>query len=129
MDPSTESLRDGVNRLTDSKGIDGVLDSVGGSLTGAALGALAVDGTLISIGYTASPQAEIGVTDLVWKNAHVHGFRFALFTPGRINAANTHPLDLAARKEISPLVDRVFPLDQATLTQRHLAESSPFGRW
>ncbi|MFI5592415.1 zinc-binding alcohol dehydrogenase family protein [Amycolatopsis sp. NPDC051758] len=128
IDLSTESLRDGVHRLTGGRGVDVVLDGVGGPLTAAALGALAVDGTLVSIGYAASTRTEIDVTDLIWKNTHVHGFRFALFTPEQINAANTHLLELLGRKEITPLVDRVFPLEEAAQAQRHLAEGSPFGR-
>jgi len=128
IDLSAESLRDGVHRLTGGRGVDVVLDGVGGAVTGAALGALAVDGTLVSIGYAASTRTEIDVTDLIWKNAHIHGFRFALFTPEQINAANTHLLDLVARKEITPLVDRVFPLEEAAQAQRHLAEGGPFGR-
>ncbi|MBE1493358.1 NADPH:quinone reductase-like Zn-dependent oxidoreductase [Amycolatopsis lexingtonensis] len=128
IDLSTESLRDGVHRLTSGRGVDVVLDGVGGPVTGAALGALAVDGTLVSIGYTASTRTEIDVTDLIWKNAHIHGFRFALFSPEQINAANTRLLELVARKEITPLVDRVFPLEEAAQAQRHLAEGSPFGR-
>lgn len=128
IDLSTESLRDGVHRLTDGRGVDVVLDGVGGPVTGAALGALAVDGTLVSIGYTASTRTEIDVTDLIWKNTHIHGFRFALFTPEQINAANTYLLELLARKQITPLVDRVFPLEQAAQAQRHLAEDGPFGR-
>ncbi|GLY44401.1 NADPH:quinone reductase [Amycolatopsis sp. NBRC 101858] len=128
IDLSTESLRDGVHRLTGGRGVDVVLDGVGGSVTGAALGALAVDGTLVSIGYAASTRTEIDVTDLIWKNTHIHGFRFALFTPEQINAANTHLLEMLGRKEIVPLVDRVFPLEQAAQAQRHLAEGGPFGR-
>ncbi|MGW2554066.1 zinc-binding dehydrogenase, partial [Streptomyces sp. NPDC001635] len=58
----------------------------------------------------------------------VHGFLFALFTQEQINAANTKLLDLVARKEITPLVDRVFPLEQAAEAQRHLIEKGPFGR-
>jgi NADPH2:quinone reductase len=128
IDLSTESLRDGVHRLTGGRGVDVVLDGIGGTVTGAALGALAVDGTLVSIGYTAGTRTEIDVTDLIWKNTHLHGFRFALFTPEQINAANTRLLELLGRKEITPLVDRVFPLEQAAQAQRHLAEGGPFGR-
>jgi NADPH2:quinone reductase len=128
IDLSTESLRDGVARLTGGTGVDVVLDGVAGPLTGEALGALAVNGTLVSIGYSAGTRTTVDVTDLIWKNAHVHGFRFALFTPERINAANTYLLELLARKEITPRVDRIFPLAQAAEAQRHLAEGSPFGR-
>jgi NADPH:quinone reductase-like Zn-dependent oxidoreductase len=105
IDLSTESLRDGVHRLTGGRG-----------------------GTLVSIGYAASTRTEIDVTDLIWKNTHIHGFRFALFTREQINAANTRLLELLGRKEITALVDRVFPLEQAAQAQRHLAEGGPFGR-
>lgn len=88
IDLTRESLREGVARLTDGKGVDVVLDGVGGSVTGEALGSLAVGGTLVSIGYAAGMRAEINVTGLIWKNAHIHGFRFALFTPEQVNAAN-----------------------------------------
>lgn len=127
IDLSTESLRDGVQRLTGGRGVDVVLDGVAGPLTGDALSALAVDGTLISIGYAAGTRTTIDVTDLIWKNAHVHGFRFALFSQEQVNAANMYLLDRLARKEIAPLVDKVFPLEQAAQAQRHL-EESPFGR-
>ncbi|MGW2939680.1 quinone oxidoreductase family protein [Streptomyces sp. NPDC001156] len=128
IDLSRESLRDGVARLTDGKGVDVVLDGVAGPITGQALGALAWGGTLISIGYSAGMQADINVTDLIWKAAHVHGFLFALFTQEQVNTANAKLLDLVARKEITPLVDRVFPLEQAAEAQRHLIKGGPFGR-
>jgi NADPH2:quinone reductase len=128
IDLTRESLRDGVRRSTEGKGVDVVLDGVGGAITGEALGALAVDGSLVSIGYSAGMAATIDVTDLIWKNAHIHGFRFALFTPEQVRAANLRLLDLVARKEISPIVDSVFPLAEAARAQRHLIEGGPFGR-
>lgn len=128
IDLSRESLRDGVARLTGGKGVDVVLDGVGGQLTGEALGCLAVDGTLISIGYAAGTHADIDVTDLIWKNAHIHGFRFALFTPEQVNAANTTLLARLAAGELHPAVAQVFRLAQAAAAQHLLAEGHPFGR-
>ncbi|MCU1686163.1 MAG: qor [Amycolatopsis sp.] len=128
IDLSRESLRDGVARLTGGKGVDVVLDGVAGPLTGAALGALAVNGTLVSIGYAAGMDTTINVTDLIWKNAHVHGFRFALFSTDQVNTVNTKLLELVARNEITPIVDSVHALEDAADAQRHLIEGSPFGR-
>ncbi|EWM10842.1 zinc-binding alcohol dehydrogenase family protein [Kutzneria sp. 744] len=128
IDLTQESLRDGVARITEGKGVDVVLDGVGGALTGEALGALAVGGSLISIGYSAGMTGTINVTDLIWRNAHIHGFRFALFTDEQVAAANVRLLDLLARKEISPITDSVFPLAEAADAQRHLIEGGPFGR-
>jgi NADPH:quinone reductase-like Zn-dependent oxidoreductase len=114
--------------LTDGTGVDVVLDGVGGELTGEALGALAVDGALVSIGYAAGMRTTVNVTDLIWRNGHMHGFRFALFTPEQISANNATLLELLAAKEITPLVDSVFPLAEAAIAQRHLIEGGPFGR-
>src|SRR5258708_5334903 len=50
-DLSRQSLRDGVMRLTDGKGVDVVVDGVGGPPAGAALGTLAFGGMLVSVGY------------------------------------------------------------------------------
>ncbi|MDX3072570.1 quinone oxidoreductase family protein [Streptomyces sp. MI02-7b] len=128
IDLTAESLRDGVARLTGGKGVDIVLDGVAGPITGQALGALARGGTLVSIGYSGGMRAEINVTDLIWKAARVCGFQFGMFTQEQINAGNVKLLDMLARKEIHPLVDRVFPLERAAEAQRHLIEGGPFGR-
>ncbi|MFM9615021.1 quinone oxidoreductase family protein [Streptomyces niveiscabiei] len=128
VDLTRESLRDGVARLTGGRGVDVVLDGVGGEVTGQAFGALAPGGTLVSIGYSAGTHAGIDVTDLIWKAAHIHGFSFSLFSPAQVDSANAVLLDLLARKAITPLVDRVFPLEQAARAQRHLIEGGPFGR-
>ncbi|MFF8595880.1 hypothetical protein ACF061_31485 [Streptomyces sp. NPDC015220] len=68
------------------------------------------------------------VTDLIWKNTHVHGFRFALFTEDDVNGANDFPLGLLAQGKAQPWVARAFPLEEAAAAQRHLAEERPFGR-
>jgi NADPH:quinone reductase-like Zn-dependent oxidoreductase len=128
IDLTRESLRDGVERITDGKGVDVVLDGVGGAMTGEALGVLAVDGSLVSIGYSAGMSSTINVTDLIWKNAHIHGFRFGLFTPEQVRTATVRLLELLAQKEISPIVDSVFPLAEAAQAQRHLIDGASFGR-
>src|SRR6267143_19118 len=51
IDLSAESLTDGVARLTGGRGVDVVIDSVGGALTGHALATLALGGVLTSLGY------------------------------------------------------------------------------
>src|SRR3989442_15550727 len=63
IDLSGESLADGVARLTGRRGVDVVIDSVGGDLTGQALAALAVHGVLTSLGYSAGRNTTIDVTD------------------------------------------------------------------
>lgn len=128
IDLSTENLREAVSRLTEGDGVDVVVDGVGGALTGDLVTSLASRGTLVSVGYTAGTTAKLEITYLIWKTAQIKGFSFTLFTPQQIRAANERLLDLVARKEITPRVAEVFPLERAVDAQRHLVEDQPFGR-
>src|SRR5207244_6255550 len=66
IDLSSESLVDGVVRLTGGRGVDVVLDGIAGPVTGPATASLARGGMLVSIGYSGGTQASIDVTDLIW---------------------------------------------------------------
>jgi NADPH:quinone reductase-like Zn-dependent oxidoreductase len=128
IDLEAESLRDGVDRLTGGNGVDIVLDGLGGDLTGQALSTLARGGTLVSIGYTAGTQAQINVTDLIWKNAQLKGFLFTLFQQQELAEAYRVLLGHVAAGKLSPTVDQVFPLDRAVEAQRRVVQTRPFGR-
>ncbi len=108
--------------------MDVVLDGIGGGFTGQALSVLNPDGTLISIGYAAGVSAPIQVTDLIWKNLHVHGFRFALFSAEEVNAVNTLLLHLVADGLLHPTIGARFRLEDAAEAARTLAQDRPFGR-
>jgi hypothetical protein len=77
IDLSAERLGDGVSHITGGRGVDMVIESVGGALTGEALATLALHGVLTTLGYSAGRQATIDVTDLIWKRARMSGFALA----------------------------------------------------
>jgi NADPH2:quinone reductase len=128
IDLSVESLTGGVARITDGRGVDVVIDSVGGALTGQALATLAVDGVLISLGYSAGRKTTIDVTDLIWKRASMRGF--SLFAQSRAikAAAWATILSLLTSGRVKPIVERTYRLDAAAEALRHLIEDRPFGR-
>jgi NADPH:quinone reductase-like Zn-dependent oxidoreductase len=128
VDLSRESLRQGVDRLTDGAGVDVVVDGVGGPVTGQALGTLARYGTLVSVGYSGGMETAVNVTDLIWRAARMVGFTFSAFSPATIRAATDALLALLVEGRLQPAVDRVFPLAEAGAAQRHLIEGQPFGR-
>src|SRR5216684_3217739 len=68
-----ESLADGLARLA-PRGVDVVIDALGGAITGQAVGGLARGGRVVVMGYAAATETTMRVTDLVWKLAHVSGF-------------------------------------------------------
>jgi NADPH:quinone reductase len=69
IDLAQEPLADGVKRITGGGGVDIVVESVGGPLTGQALSALALNGVLITLGYSAGRSATIDLTS----SGSVHG--------------------------------------------------------
>src|SRR6202035_1432839 len=65
VDLSTEGLAEGVRRITDGKGIDIVIESIGGSVTSETLSSLSLGGVLTTLGYSAGRKTTIDVTDLI----------------------------------------------------------------
>lgn len=128
IDLSSEGLVDGVARLTGVRGVDIVIESVGGALTGQALGTLALNGVLTTLGYSAGRKTTIDVTDLIWKRARMSGFSlFAQSLEVKATAWATIRTLLSSGK-VTPIVERTYKLDAAAEALRHLIEDRPFGR-
>jgi NADPH2:quinone reductase len=128
IDMSAESLADGVARITAGRGVDVVIDSVGGALTGQVLATLALNGVLTSLGYSAGRKTTIDLTDLIWKRASMSGF--SLFAQSHAVKADAWAsiLPLLASGTVKPIVERAYKLDEAAEALRHLIEDRPFGR-
>jgi NADPH2:quinone reductase len=128
IDTSTESLTDGVRRITDGYGADIVIDSIGGKILSEALGVLALGGSLTTLGYSASREATIDVTNLIWRRASIQSFSlFAQPQAAFTDAWNTI-VSLLKSGGIKPVVAKTFPLDEAPNALRHLIEGRPFGK-
>jgi NADPH:quinone reductase len=128
IDTSVEKLRDGVRRITGGYGADIVIDGIGGEVLSEALGALAVGGSLTTLGYSASRKTTIDVTDLIWQRASIKSFvLFAQPQAAWVDAWTTI-VSLLRSDAIKPIVARTFPLAEAPDALRYLVEGRPFGR-
>src|SRR6059036_836330 len=74
IDTSLEKLADGVRRITGRYGADIVIDGIGGEVLSEALRALALEGSLTTLGYSAGRKATIDVTHLIWQRAGIKSF-------------------------------------------------------
>jgi len=128
IDLSNESMKDGVLRITDGKGVDIVVDGVSGNLTGQALASLAFGGTVVVVGYAGGRQADVSITDIIWKGATIRGFTFRLFKPETVAAAREVLLGYLKAGDLQPTIAKVFPLSDAPEAVRYLIEDRPFGR-
>ena len=128
IDLSKESLRSGVTRITDGKGVDVVVDGVGGALMSEALGCLAFGGSYAVVGYASGRESNINLTDVIWKAAKVRGFTLRAFAPETIAGAVKTLTEYAAQGALQPTIAKIFPLSDAPEALRYLIEGRPFGR-
>jgi NADPH2:quinone reductase len=117
-----------VLRLTDGCGADIVVDAIGGQILSEALEILAPDGSLTTLGYTASRKTTIDVTNLIWKDASIKSFSlFSQPLSARSDAWKTIT-ELLGSGRVEPIVSKTFPLEDAANALRYLIEGRPFGR-
>src|SRR5271156_1298670 len=128
VDLTAEGLAEGVRRITAGKGVDIVIESIGGTVTSEALSSLGPGGVLITLGYSGGRKTTIDVTDLIWKRARMAGFSLFAQSPTAVADAWRNILPLIVGGSVKPLVERVYPLSEAGEALRHLIEDRPFGK-
>ena len=134
IDLSEESLSEGVMRLTDGKGADAALDSIGGDITGEALKSVAAGGRVIHMGYPGGTGLTVNALTLIWSalgaggSTSIEGFNIYFQPPEAYAAAWGTVLPLLAAGTVKPAIDRTYPLEEAAEATRHLIEDRPFGK-
>jgi NADPH2:quinone reductase len=128
---ATESFVERANELTGSRGIDIVLDSVGGQNLVDSVAVLAYRGTLVSVGVAGRAGSAIEAQSLWTKNNTLRG----VYLGGAILAehARIHPmignlLERVAGGELQVEVDRSFPLAEAAAAHEYIEGRNAFGR-
>jgi NADPH:quinone reductase len=128
IDTSSEKLGDGVRRITGGYGADIVIDGIGGEVLSEALGALAMDGSLTTLGYSGGRKATIDVTNLIWRRSSIKSFNLFAQPQAAWTDAWNAILPLLQSGAIKPIVAKTFPLEKAADALRYLVEGRPFGR-
>jgi NADPH2:quinone reductase len=128
IDTSQEKLGDGVRRITSGYGADIVIDGIGGDVLSQALGALAFEGSLTTLGYSASRQTTIDVTSLIVPQASIRSLNMFAQPKAVVAEAWNVIVSLLKSGAIKPIVAKPFPLADAAEALRYLVEGRPFGR-
>jgi NADPH2:quinone reductase len=128
IDTSLEGLAEGVRRITGGYGADIVIDGIGGEVLSQALGALAFEGSLTTLGYSASRQTTIDVTNLIVPQAGIRSLN--MFVQPKTVVADAWNIIVSLLKSgaIKPIVAKKFRLADAAEALRYLVEGRPFGR-
>jgi putative PIG3 family NAD(P)H quinone oxidoreductase len=128
----TEDFAARVVALTEGRGVDLVLDSIGGPYLAGNLRSLAVGGRLVVIGAMGGKEAPLDLGLLVRKRLQVIGSTLRN-RPLEEKAAlcadfERRALPDFARGRCRPVVDRVLPLEQVAEAHRVVAASEHFGK-
>jgi NADPH2:quinone reductase len=92
-----------------------------------ALGALALEGRLITLGYSASRKTTIDVTNLIVPQASIRGLNMFAQPKAAITHAWNVIVYLLKSGAMKPIVAKTFPLVEVVEALRYLVEGRPFG--
>ncbi len=108
-----DNLRAQVHALTGGRGVDIVIDPLGGAVFEASLRAMAWRGRMVVVGFAAGGIPELKVNYLLVKNLTVSGLQWSDYrerTPEWVRRVQTELFGLYASGAIRPRVMRTFPL-------------------
>jgi NADPH:quinone reductase-like Zn-dependent oxidoreductase len=108
--------------LTKRHGIDVVIDSVGKATFPTSIQLLRPGGKIITCGVTSGPFTKINLTNIFWKHLVIKGSTMA--NQGEFRAV----MKLIFENKMSPIVDKIFPLDQVKEAEQYLKDANQFGK-
>ena len=118
-----------VMRLTDNKGVNLVIDSVGGPTLQASILSLAYRGRVSMVGAAGREPMQVDVSSLMGGNRSLTGvFLGAEIATDRVRHNIQRLIDEAARGELRVLIDKTFPLSQAAEAHAYIESRKAVGR-
>jgi NADPH2:quinone reductase len=126
-----ESFVQRMGQLTDSRGADIVIDSIGGQNLVDSVDVLAYRGTLVSVGVAARAGSAIEAKSLWARNNTLRGVYLGgalLPEYARINDVIGSMIGRVASGELHVEIDRVFPLAEAAAAHEYAESRRAFGR-
>jgi NADPH2:quinone reductase len=133
IDYKREDFVDRVKAATNGRGVDVILDLVGGAYIARDLQALAFDGRIACIATAGGREATIDLGMLLQRRAAVMGSSLRARSAAEKGAIAKLLLEkvwplLPARNPIRPVIDSVFPLEEAAAAHQRLERSAHIGK-
>jgi NADPH2:quinone reductase len=116
---------------TDRRGVDLVVDPVGGRTLEASIGALAYRGRISWVGRAGREERPPEVWPIMQKNGTLTGVFLGAelgVAPERTRAMISALIERVAAGELAVVIDRTFPLADAAEAHRYIESRQAFGR-
>ena len=111
-----------VRRLTGKRGVDIVVDCVGGDGWVKSLTALAKGGRLVTCDAIAGSSPRTDIQRIFWNHLTIFGSTLGSREEFR------QALNFIESTRMRPIIDRVFPLKDTAQAQRHMEDDNQFGK-
>ncbi len=108
--------------LTNRHGIDIVIDNVGHATFPMSIKLLRPGGRIVTCGVTSGPFTKLNITDIFWKQLEIKGSTMG--NQGEFREV----MDLVLKGILNPIIDKVFPFEQARDAEKYLSEGNQFGK-
>ena len=128
---ATENFVERTRELTDGRGADVILDSIGGKNLVDSVGALAYRGTLVSVGVAGRAGSGVEARELWAQNNTLRGVFLGgalLAEYPRVHAMIGDMIERVASGELRVEIARTFPLAEAAAAHAYIESRQAFGR-
>jgi NADPH:quinone reductase-like Zn-dependent oxidoreductase len=123
---------DAVTRATAGRGVDVIIDHVGGPMLPDNIRALALKGRLVSVGRNAARVGDCDLDEIARKRARIIGVTFRTRTPEESLVCSercaAHLLDAFTKGALKPVLDRTFPFDRLTDAHAYMLSDAQTGK-
>jgi NADPH:quinone reductase-like Zn-dependent oxidoreductase len=118
----TQKICDEVRRITNKRGVDVVFEHVGTATWDDSLASLALAGRLVTCGNTTGYDAKVDLRFLFSRQLSLLGSYMGL------KSELDTVMKLVAAGHLRPVVDRIFPLQEAAAAHAYLESGEQFGK-
>jgi NADPH:quinone reductase-like Zn-dependent oxidoreductase len=118
----TQDFAREIRTLTNRRGMDVVVDSVGGDSYAKSLASLVKGGRLVTCGATAGPRPQTDLARIFWNQLSVFGS-----TMGNMREF-AEMLNFVRTRGVKPIIDQVFPLAEGANALARMEEGKQFGK-
>jgi NADPH2:quinone reductase len=121
-----------VLRATAGRGVDVIIDHVGGPMLADNIRALALKGRLVSVGRNAGRVGDCDLDEVARKRARIIGVTFRTRTPEESLACSerfaAHLLDAVVKGALKPVLDRTFPFERLADAHAYMLSDAQTGK-